>query len=71
VLGYLHPLLPALWKSPARKYRRRRGNGVGLGDSEQEDSNAECTASTNRPQRKGGEWKKYQIRMAAKKAVPG
>ena len=27
LLGYLHPLLPALWKSPARKYRRRRGNG--------------------------------------------
>src|ERR1700687_580399 len=27
LLGYLHPLLPARWKSPARKYRRRRGNG--------------------------------------------
>src|SRR5882762_4907574 len=27
LLGYLHPLLPLLWKSPARKYRRRRGNG--------------------------------------------
>ncbi|PYU77547.1 MAG: hypothetical protein DMG51_20510 [Acidobacteria bacterium] len=26
-LGYLHPLLSAPKKSPARKYRRRRGNG--------------------------------------------
>src|SRR5882724_9678643 len=28
--GSFHPLLPALWKSPARKYRRRTGNGGGL-----------------------------------------
>ena len=27
LLGCFHPLLPALWKSPALKYRRRRGNG--------------------------------------------
>src|ERR1700674_24990 len=27
LLGCLHPLLPALWKSPDLKYRRRRGNG--------------------------------------------
>jgi len=27
LLECLHPLLPALWKSPALKYRRRRGNG--------------------------------------------
>jgi hypothetical protein len=26
--GRFHPLPIALWKSPAHKYRRRRGNGV-------------------------------------------
>jgi len=25
--GSLHPLTVALWKSPVREYRRRRGNG--------------------------------------------
>jgi len=28
LLGCLHPLPLGLWKSPARKYRRRRGNGA-------------------------------------------
>src|ERR1700682_865844 len=61
LLGYLHPLLPARWKSPARKYRRRRGNGGADGrPARQEDSNAEEKVIAKHQRAKGEEEKNYQ-----------
>src|SRR5467141_2843961 len=59
LLGYLHPLLPARWKSPARKYRRRRGNGGGREASEargfEHGGHSHCETSTD----EGGRGEKH------------